>query len=211
MEDKFRVIDEDGMDVIDNERQYDFLTVKYYNKTQENGHNVYYIEFAPDTSGQSTLMIEFKTSSDSAQQHYSFWFGHPLTRSDSTQLALVSFAINKPKAESAKFGFYISSIPRSAWLTSLWVNKTKETDRAWVSKAYLSVLTPNTTTAAPKQSTDLSTIKWDFNVNKYTANSAYGTHNFFFTNVTWNDKVSGAACYTLSGKAYISYIYPFGA
>lgn len=33
MEDKFRVIDEDGMDVIDNERQYDFLTVKYYNRS----------------------------------------------------------------------------------------------------------------------------------------------------------------------------------
>lgn len=205
---RFRVIDEDGLDVIDNERQYDFSTVKYYNKTQENGHSVYYIEFSPE---QSTFVIEFKTSSDSAQQHYSFWFGHPLTRSGSGLLALASVAINKPETDSDKFGFYISSVPRKAWLTRLWINKTKEFDRAYVSNAYLSVFTPNTTTAASKQSTDSNTIKWIFDVNRYTATPAFGTYDFFFTNVTWNKNVSGPALYEINGNAYISYVYPFGA
>jgi len=191
---------------------YDVSKVEEYNKSIDNGHNVYYIEFKPMATGESTLMIRFSTNSATAQPHYSFWFGHPLTREGSKQIGLLQMVIGKPNTSSANFGIVATSLPRESWVTSVSVKKSQEMNKAWINNAYFTVLTPGETTNSNSvDAKAASTAVFNFDVDHYSAHSAYGTYYFKFSRVNWNTQLSGAATYTYIGNATVNYLYAFGA
>lgn len=208
---KFRIVDADGVQVVDYTSQYDISKVAKYKKSTDFGHNVYYIEFVPMQSGQSTLMIEFSSASSSVQPHYSFWFGHPLTRADELTFALLDLSLNKPRTKGDLYPFLVTGIPRESWVTSIVVTKTREDDLGWVSSVNLTVYTPGETKSNLVASRVPASVVFNYDINSRTAHSAYGTYNFQIVNMVWNPKMSGPALYKYKGTAHLNYLYAFGA
>lgn len=205
---QFQVVDTNNSLVADHIGQKNAKKINYYRKSTDNGHNVYYIEFVPAQSGTDQLMIQFSTNSTTVQPHYSLWFGHPLTKSD-TRSFLMSTSILRPKTTSTNFGSYSPYIQDAAWVTSVTLEKQRENDIGCITKAYISVATPETTTFSDGQSTASKTIVFNFDVNRTSANTANGIYNFKLSNVTWNPLYSGAH-YVYEGRATVAYLYAFG-
>ena len=74
----FELRDISGDVIVSNKGVRDYGEVAYYNKTTDNGHDVYYIELVPDEEATCTHMITFATDSTTTQPHYSFWFGEKI-------------------------------------------------------------------------------------------------------------------------------------
>lgn len=210
---RFEIIDVSGAKIADYAGQYDVSKITKYKRSEDFGHDVYYIQFNPMQSGQSRLMIEFSTVSNSVQPHYSFWFGNPLTRTGRNTYSFpVAVSVRKPNTSTPTnsiYSYYFTQVPEVSWITSVVVNKTSEDYPAWISSAYFTVVTPGNTTAKSQSTSPIST-KFTFDVNNYSANSAYGEYKFKITSVTWNSLPSPAT-YTYHGSVYVNYLYAFGA
>lgn len=211
----FSIVDTDGVRVADYTGQYDVSKVVKYKKSTDFGHNVFYIQFKAMPSGQSRLMIEFSTDSNSVQPHYSFWFGHPLTRTGREYIYAnggeIFVCANKPNTTGPRVPIYCSKMPEDSWVTSIEVYKTREEDKAWLSSASFTVFTPGKTTSNLSNSTTPASVVFNYDVYHYSANPARGTYEFQLIKATWNSKLSGPAAYFYYAKAYVNYLYAFGA
>ena len=202
----FEVTDATNKVVANDKGTYSKNLVQYYHKSTDNGHSVYYIEFVP----QNTVMVKFNTDSTSVQPHYSFWFGHPVTRSETSRKELVEMAVVKPRTSSAEYECYSPYIQDQAWVTSVTVEKRSENDKACVSSAYIALATPETTEYSEDRNTDSTKIVFDYDVSSTSAHIANGVYNFKISEVNWKSQTSGSACYTYKGYFYITYLYAFG-
>lgn len=212
---QFKVTDANGVIVASSASEYDTSRVTYYKKSVDNGHNVYYMEFKPGQAGQNTLMIEFSTNSKTVQPHYSFWFGHPLTRTATYNLGnQVLVSLNKPKTSTPagqELGYYFSRGAGRVWVTDVDIVRTAQQDSAYLSgPVQFTVCVPGMSKNSVTQPTNTQTAHFSFDVNSSTAYSAYGTYNFRATSARWGTTFTGPAHYTYTGQVTISYLYAFG-
>lgn len=208
---KFELTDINGRVIINTNGIQTAGLVKYYNKSTENGHTVYYIELKPMQSGQSQCMVTFWTDSENTQPHYSFWFGAPLTRKATALLGTVTLTVSVPYTASAAYS--LSSpygIPDRAWVNTVTIEKLSSTGDSLISRAKLNVKLPNTTIGLNTWSVASSPQVFDAMPGITGTSDANGTYKVNLASVSWSG-VPSSGTYQYRGRVSLEYLYAFGA
>lgn len=213
---QFNIVDSNGNFIANsNLINYDKSKISYFKRSDENGHKVYYMEFIPGQAEEGTLMIEFSTESKTVQPHYSFWFGHPLTRTQTynagtnTWLMLLKPQTSTPAGQ--ELGFYYNRGAPRAWVTDVNITRTAQKDQAYLNgPVNFTVLVPGMTRNSVTQATNTNTAHFSFSVNSSSAYSAYGNYNFRVSSGKWGTIFTGPALYQYDGNVTVDYLYAFG-
>lgn len=208
---QFTVTDINDKLVINSNGQRNSSVVKYYNKTTDNGNNVYYIELVPGVSGKTRCIIEFSASSASVQPHYSFWYGAPLVKRASVKGGSFSVSATWPSTSSYSYSLRApGSIPQRAWIETVSLEHLTTRGDSNMSLPYLSITYPGAT-----GSTKLRIIQDEMDFNDYPSNSishdAAGTYKFALTNLRWATGIKNTVTYQCEADVAFHYIYAFGA
>lgn len=208
---KFELIDVNGQPLVNTNGVQTAGLVKYYNKSTDNGHAVYYIELKPMQSGQSQCMVTFWTDSENTQPHYSFWFGAPLTRKATTLLGTVTLTVSAPYTASAAYS--LSSpygLPTRAWVNTVTVEKISSSGDSFVRNVDLNVKLPNTTISMNTMNASLSPQVFDARPGGVGTSNADGTYKVNLARVSWSG-ASSSGTYQYRGRVSLEYLYAFGA
>lgn len=208
---KFELTDISGQTLVNTNGVQTAGLVKYYNKSTDNGHTVYYVELKPMQSGQSECMVTFWTDSEDTQPHYSFWFGTPLTRKATTLLGTVTLTVSVPYTASAAYS--LSSpygIPKRAWVNTVTIEKISSTGDSLIRRARLNVNLPNTTIGLNTWSVASSPQVFDATPGLTGTSNADGTYKVNLTSVSWSG-VPSSGTYQYRGRVSLEYLYAFGA
>lgn len=211
---QFKVTDYDGIQMADSNGQHNSKSVHYYNKSTENGHSVYYIELNPGVSGRSRCIVEFSTTTATAQPHYSLWFGSPLVRTATAAIGNIDLSVSYPN--TASFNYSLKTpykIPERAWVDTITVRKTSSSGNGYLSRATLKVTLPGDSSSTHSSVMGSSDSIATFNDHPCgsIAHSAAGTHKFSLTDVKWASSASVGSTYKFWGSVTMTYLYAFGA
>ncbi len=209
----FEVKNATGRLVVDNNGVKLPENVAYFNKTEDHGHNVYYIELNPSVVGQSAHSVTFSTKSTTTQPHYSFWFGCPLVETKTVTGNTLFIRATKPNSTSSVVSVKTpASVPsQRAWIHILTINQLALTGASNAS-ARLTVTMPEKTTSSVGKfiSSSDKSVSFDGNANTSYAAPASGTYKFQLEGIKWKT-TAATASYSLEGRMQITYIYAFGA
>lgn len=208
---QFTVTDINDNLVINSNGQKNSSVVKYYNKTEDNGNYIYYIELIPGVSGKTRCIVEFSTSSASVQPHYSFWYGAPLVKRAAVNGGSFSVSATWPSTSSYSYSLRApGNIPRRAWIETVSLKNLTTRGDSNVSFPYLSVTYPGATSG-----TKFRIIQGEMDYKDFPSNvsshDAAGTYKFALTNLRWSSGIKVPVTYQCEADVTFHYIYAFGA
>lgn len=211
----FELRDISGLVIANNRGVQIFSEIAYYNKTVDNGHNVYYIELEPDETGKSDNMITFTTDSTTVQPHYSFWFGAPLMETATVAGSPFSIRIAKPNTNSdAVIVTSPYGVPaKRAWVHTVEVDQISQRGAENASRKRMNVIMPGgkASTVAQYIADKKTSVKFEVHPSAACASPASGTYKFQLTDVSWKAGAAASASYICQGRMILTYIYAFGA
>lgn len=211
---KFTVTDSNGVSAVTELGIQKSSLVKYFNKSTEGNHQVYFIELQPAPSvSEDDYMITFRTESETVQPHYSFWFGAPLTRTAAVRADLFDVSVKYPGRSSASVSVTAPrSIPQRAWVKNVTVEKLVTSGDSYVTRAYLQATFPGASRpATSSQLTSWDRLEFSDLPSDAISKDARGTYKFQMTSVSWGSGIRNNPTYTFTGRMNIEYIYAFGA
>lgn len=208
---KFAVTDMSGELIVNTSGVNKNEFVKYYKKSVDNGHTVYYIELNPMAKGKAECMITFSTESEDTQPHYSFWFGSPLVRKASAALGTFTLSVTSPYTVSASYPLrLLSTIPERAWVNTVTINKLSSSGDSYVSSVNLNVTLPNSKYSMVAHTVNSNPMVFHASPNLVITSDARGTYNVNISRVSWHG-VASSRTYQCRGQASVEYLYAFGA
>lgn len=188
---EFYMNDYDGNLVFDSTGYYVKSKVDYYNKSQDNGHAVYYIELNPVEPGKGVQIMEFSTKSTTTQPHYSFWYGQPLVKTGTARGKLFNVTLTSPKTSSAVATVSAPyGIPERAWISKITVKKETAMSTSAISRGYLKVTLPDngywSDGPARTEFSDTSDMVFDVSpIGSPFAAPANGRYQFSLDRISW--------------------------
>lgn len=204
----FNIVDYYGAQVANSTGWRDKNKVSYYNKTEDNGHIIYYLELSPAGTTDTRHIIEFSTTSSTVQPHYSFWYGHPIMKTATASCGSFSLSVSAPSKSSTNYPLTTSySIPDRAWVTKVIVTRTSASGQ--IVSGQITVKEPKATKFKIGRTVTQTTAEFECSANVAAAYPARGTYNFALTNMSWSSSTSGS--YSYRGNATIEYVYAVGA
>lgn len=185
--------------------------VAYYKKSVVDGHYVYYIELVPDTTGYSTHIVTFSTTSTTTQPHYSFWFGCPLVERKTVNSSTFTISVRKTSTSSSTLSVSATgSIPSTrAWVEKVTIQRTSASGATYISSASMRVTMPGDTSPAATKVVSSSMDFLDYPTSA-SASLAKGTYKLQLVNVRWKTSASTSATYMFQGRMVITYLDAFG-
>lgn len=209
---KFEVRDWNDILIADNISKHADKVV-HYKKSTDNGHSVYYIEFAQDSMDNSRHYVYFSTNSTTTQPHYSLWFGAALMQKANASVGSIALSVTAKRASS---NIYMLSgpsyLPQRAWISKVYVTNVRTSNADKISSASFGLTAPvaTKTTCSTSFRKNLSRYEFDLLPNFSSVYPVKGIYKFYLSPVRWNTGVSSGTV-TFSGNVSIEYIYSFGA
>jgi len=190
---------------------YDSNKVSYYKKSTIDGHSVYYIQFVPLPTGESTQFVTFSTTSTTTQPHYSFWFGCPLVERKTVNSSTFTISVRKSNTSSSALSVSATgSIPSArAWVEKVTIQRTSASGATNISSASMRVTMPGDTSPAATKVVSSSMDFFDYPTSA-SASLAKGTYKLQLVNVRWKTSASTSATYMFQGRMVITYLDAFG-
>lgn len=207
---EFEVVNTMGQPVADTYGVRAADLVKYYKKSSDNGHAVYFIELTPMQSGQGEYMLTFSTDSVDTCPHYSFWFGAPLTKKATVLLGNITLSVSARYTASAAYALQSYGIPQRAWVNTVTVKKLSSTGDSYISRAKVHVTPPDSAMTCVNLSVNSSPLVFDFMPSSIGTSDAQGTYKFNLASVSWKG-TSYSGSYQYRGQVSMEYLYAFGA
>lgn len=206
----FEVIDHTNNVIARNTGWFNSGSVNRFKKTTDGDNIVYFIELKQPASGANRQYIKFKTESTTAQPHYSYWFGHPLTKKATATGGTFTVSATAPNRSSSSVTVRAPSVPELSWVNSVVFDRTSTSGDAYLSNATLA-LTLQDGRTHPGLRTSNSRMTIDTSFNASSANPAGGNYSVNLMSVSWNAGVRAGSRYSYSAKMTVNYLYAFGA
>lgn len=190
---------------------YDTTKVSYYKKSTIDGHSVYFIQFVPKATGESTHVVTFSTTSTTTQPHYSFWFGCPLVERKTVNSSTFTISVRKSNTSSSTLSVSATgSIPSArAWVEKVTIQQTSVSGATYISSASMRVTMPGDSSPAGTKVVSSSMDFFDYPTSA-SASLAKGTYKLQLVNVKWKTSASTSATYMFQGRMVITYLDAFG-
>ena len=209
---QFTVTNSDKKEIATEDGTYDSTGVKYYKKSLDGDKVVYFIELISSGTGKSTTFVQFSTSSSTAQPHYSFWFGNPLTKEGTATGGLFTVSITSPNRASAKTTVrapYVSQ--KRAWVKTITIEPDSEFGATNVSSASLTMSINTKASILPERIYSSSDLVFDASLWYDNAAPVSGTYTANLSSVSWRTGVKSGSRYSYTGTMKVDYLYAFGA
>lgn len=210
----FEVCDATGQPIADQSTIKNPNMVTYFNRSSDNGHNVFYLELVGQDAGKSSTSVTFSAPQSTEPAHYSFWFGAPLLVSGSTSQSTIVLFANKGNTSSRTFSipFYIpGGIPDNrTWIDSVSVQQKSFESPDNCYSVSLSLRFPGDTSATSQSILSSKNLTFKAEVNSTLSSKlADGDYVFQLTNIRWlSNPISPYMNY--EGRATLNYLQPFG-
>ena len=206
------IVKGEGSDaIIASNTGYDSNNVTHYKKSTIDGHSVYFIQFVPKATGESTHVVTFSTTSTTTQPHYSFWFGCPLVERKTVNSSTFTISVRKSNTSSSTLSVSATgSIPSArAWVEKVTIQRTSASGATYISSANMRVTMPGDSSPAPSKLVSSSMDFFDY-PSSASASLAKGTYKLQLVNVKWKASGSASATYMFQGRMVITYLDAFG-
>ena len=206
----FEVIDHTNNVIARSTGWFNSSSVNRLKKTIDGDNIVYFIELKQPTSGANRQYIKFTTESTTTQPHYSYWFGHPLTKQGTATGGTFTVSVTAPNRSSSSVTVRAPSVPEFSWVNSVVFDRTSTSGDAYLNNATLA-LTLQDGRTHPGLRTSNSRMTIDTNFNASSANPAGGSYSVNLMSVSWNSGVRAGSRYSYRAKMTVNYLYAFGA
>lgn len=199
------------VNIAESSGKYNSSAVSYYKRSTDGDKVVYFIELNLSDVGSSRHFVEFTTTSDTVQPHYSFWFGNPLTKEATATGGTFTINIFSPNRSSANVSVSApSSVPQRSWVKSVTINRTSTYGDANINSAVLTI-TLDSGRALSGLRTSNSRITYGASLMYTNASPVKGSYKANLMSVSWKTGISASSRYSYSGKMTVNYLYAFGA
>ena len=211
---KFSMTDYYGNFVVDSEGNYNKDKVSYYNRTTDNGHNVYFIDLVPAGIQDQWQMIQFYTSSTTSQPHYSFWFGNPLMETNTVTGNLFTLTATSPNRTSPWVTVKgPTNVPARSWVLNVTVERVSSSG-----DSYVQYTTPSLALTLPNGRNCVDQIIrnppliYEGLPSSSKASPVKGNYKLRIEDISqWNKPTTSNVRYSFTGRMSVEYIYAFGA
>lgn len=185
--------------------------VDYFNKSVDNGHNVFYFELKAMENSSSCTSVTFAAPQTTDPAHYSFWFGTPLLVSGTTSSKLMLYT-SKPNTTSSKYNvsfLFSGSMANRTWIDSISVQKTYFSGKDNCSAIKLSLLYPGKQYAESEDILSTGNTTYTANLNSIKSHLADGDYVFQLTDISWRYDAYGRNV-DYKANVILEYFQPFG-
>jgi hypothetical protein len=187
------------------------VVIGYFNKSVDNGHNVFYFELNPMENSESCTSITFEAPQTTDPAHYSFWFGTPLLVSGTTSSKLMLYT-SKPNTTSSKYTVlfpFSGAMAKRTWIDSISVQKTYFSGKDNCSAIKLSLLYPGKKYAESEDILSTGNTTYTANLNSINSYLADGDYVFQLTDISWRYNAYGRDV-DYKANVTLNYFQPFG-
>ena len=187
------------------------VVIGYFNKSVDNGHNVFYFELNPMENSEICTSITFEAPQTTDPAHYSFWFGTPLLVSGTTSSKLMLYT-SKPNTTSSKYTVlfpFSGAMAKRTWIDSISVQKTYFSGKDNCSAIKLSLLYPGKKYAESEDILSTGNTTYTANLNSINSYLADGDYVFQLTDISWRYNAYGRDV-DYKANVTLNYFQPFG-